>query len=283
MGVNAICRRDLLKGAALASGAFVAGGVVLTRAQATEVEWDREVDVVVVGYGGAGAAAAITAYDNGAEVLILEKMSQGGGNTIVSLGGFLNTEDPEAAYTYTRKLFDYSLAEVDEECIRVFAQECTKNAEWFAGLEEGLEVKAYGGASYKSVEGAESQVKCQMPRAGMRAGESMFAAYENAVEYERDIEVLFETPAQHLITNENGEVIGVLASQDGTPLAIKARRGVALTCGGFEYNDEYKQNFLKGYPIRACGAQGNTGDGMHGSRGWCQAVAYDWRFRAARF
>lgn len=259
---NTVSRRNLLKGAALVSGAFIAGGIKLSKAEAAEVAWDYEADVVVVGYGGAGAATAITAYDNGSEVIILEKMAQGGGNTAVCLGGFIDTEDTEAAYTYTRKLFDYSLAEVDEEVIRVFADECSNNAAWFSALEEGLEVKAYGGASYPNVEGAESQVKYQTPRAGMRGGESMFAAYENAVEYDRDIEVLFETAAQHLITNEVGEVIGVLASSGGEPVAIKARKGVALTCGGFEFDEEYKQNFLKGYPIKACGAEGNTGDGL---------------------
>ena len=36
-------------------------------------KWDYEADVVVVGYGTAGAAAAITAHDAGAEVLVLEK------------------------------------------------------------------------------------------------------------------------------------------------------------------------------------------------------------------
>lgn len=49
-------------------------------------EWDREVDVVVVGFGGAGAAAAIEAHDAGANVLILEKMPAPGGTTKISEG-----------------------------------------------------------------------------------------------------------------------------------------------------------------------------------------------------
>jgi succinate dehydrogenase/fumarate reductase flavoprotein subunit len=38
-----------------------------------------EADVVVVGYGGGGATAAITAHGSGAKVIILEKMPDGGG------------------------------------------------------------------------------------------------------------------------------------------------------------------------------------------------------------
>ena len=47
------------------------------------MEWDKEADVVIVGFGGAGAAAAITAHDLGAKVLMLEKAPEGeeGGNT----------------------------------------------------------------------------------------------------------------------------------------------------------------------------------------------------------
>jgi flavin-dependent dehydrogenase len=49
-----------------------------------------ETDVVIVGYGGAGATAAITAHDNGVNVVILEKMTEGGGNTRVSAGVLIN-------------------------------------------------------------------------------------------------------------------------------------------------------------------------------------------------
>lgn len=42
-------------------------------------KWDREADVVVVGFGGAGAATAITAHDLGAAVLMLEKAPEGVG------------------------------------------------------------------------------------------------------------------------------------------------------------------------------------------------------------
>ena len=55
--------------------------------------WDYSADVVVVGYGGAGAAAAIGAHDGGASVLILEKAPKGlaGGNTGVSGGNLHDT------------------------------------------------------------------------------------------------------------------------------------------------------------------------------------------------
>ena len=47
--------------------------------------WDREGDVVIAGYGGAGASAAITAHDAGAKVIIVESLDEGGGNTLISM------------------------------------------------------------------------------------------------------------------------------------------------------------------------------------------------------
>lgn len=65
---------SVVSGAALAP---MACGAV-EKSEIKKLKWDEETDVVVVGYGGAGAAAAIEATDNGAKVLILEKMPFGG-------------------------------------------------------------------------------------------------------------------------------------------------------------------------------------------------------------
>lgn len=64
--------------------------------------WDLEADVVVVGYGAAGAAAAITAHDAGADVLILEKAPEQfrGGTSRVSGNGVFFPTDVEKAILY---------------------------------------------------------------------------------------------------------------------------------------------------------------------------------------
>ncbi len=49
--------------------------------------WDDEADMVVVGYGGAGATFAFAAAEAGAEVLVLEKGDRGGGNSVCVAGG----------------------------------------------------------------------------------------------------------------------------------------------------------------------------------------------------
>jgi len=75
---NDLTRRSFVKGLAVAGAATAAAGM-LAGCKKNEMvslvpdKWDEEVDVVVVGFGGAGAAAAIEAHDAGAEVLVLEK------------------------------------------------------------------------------------------------------------------------------------------------------------------------------------------------------------------
>ena len=52
-----------------------------------DIHWDKEVDVIVVGFGAAGGISAITAHNAGAKVLLIEKMPHPGGISILSGGG----------------------------------------------------------------------------------------------------------------------------------------------------------------------------------------------------
>ena len=66
-------------------------------------KWDYEADVVVVGYGGAGACAAITAHDAGGKVIIMEKAPfRGGGNTSICLGQWVCPTNVQHAVEYLK-------------------------------------------------------------------------------------------------------------------------------------------------------------------------------------
>ena len=73
---------------------------------------------------------------------------------------------------------------------------------------------------------------------------------------------MWETQATHLLTHR-GEVWGVKAKQNGKEVAIKANRAVLLTCGGFEFNDWMKENYLRVNPAYFYGNPGNRGEGIH--------------------
>ena len=264
-----LTRRDLVRqglaGAAL-TGATLAGASAADAApREIPKKWDLTADVVCIGYGGAGAAAAITAHDAGAKVLILEKMPDGGGNTRVSAGGILCPGDVEQAYTYLTALYEFSHSEMDKDLVRTFAEQSVRNVEWVKSLREGTQVASYGGAGYPKVPGAKTIQKyaVQGKAKGMSgSSDNLWEVLSYAVEEKRKIPVMRETPAKRLVTNAKNEVVGVIATQNGKEISICARRGVILTCGGYEFDTKLKQSNLKGYPIQALGNPGNTGDGI---------------------
>jgi 3-oxosteroid 1-dehydrogenase len=78
---------------------------------------------------------------------------------------------------------------------------------------------------------------------------------------ERDIPLWLETGLSELVM-EGGRVVGVVAEKKGETIAIRARKGVALTAGGFEHNASMREQFMP-EPASTewtCAAVGNTGD-----------------------
>lgn len=228
-------------------------------------DWDRQTDVVVVGYGGSGAVAAIEAHDAGAEVLILESTGKGGGNTLVSFGGFLCPSDVSKAVTYITRLFDFSLSDKDDELIRVFAEEAAKNVDWVKALKADVKVHTYGTPGFPMLDGADAIKKYAIRGKNKGAtafAKNLFELLTHAVEEKRNIPVLTHTPAQRLVTNAQGAVVGVIAEQKGTKIAICVRRGVILATGGYAADPCMLSNHVKGAPIYSVGHPGNKGDGV---------------------
>ena len=96
-----------------------------------DISWNEEADVVVVGYGLAGAVAAIEGHDSGARVLILEKGEYPGGLSILAGGGVRGAHNVEAATEY---LTQTSGGRVDASLIRSFAQGLVDNEQYLRKL-----------------------------------------------------------------------------------------------------------------------------------------------------
>ena len=98
--------------------------------------WDKQADVVVVGFGAAGATAAITAQDAGAKVLMLEKAPIGeeGGNTRVAGQGYLNAYPVDQTIEYFNALCGPFT--VPREVVKAWADEVSKNNDCFPKRKE---------------------------------------------------------------------------------------------------------------------------------------------------
>ncbi len=75
------------KGAVVGVGAVAVGGTAARAASASNIEWDLEADVVVIGAGATGLPAAVSAADHGASVIVVEQHFDVGGRAIISAGG----------------------------------------------------------------------------------------------------------------------------------------------------------------------------------------------------
>jgi hypothetical protein len=106
------------------------------------VSWDAEYDVVVIGFGGAGGTAAITAADAGARVLLLEKAPYGeeGGNTKYSGQMMLSPNNREKAITYMKQLRG-DFGNQTDEIINFVVDGLMQNEEWLVSL--GASVNIY--------------------------------------------------------------------------------------------------------------------------------------------
>ena len=125
-------RRDFLK---MATSGLVGGSIVAAASpaisgaeEAPGKTWDYETDVVVVGYGGAGAIAAICAGEAGADVIVIEAAPiEGGGTTRMSGAYFLSTEDPEAAAEYLKASNHGAMS---DELIEAWAIGISRTRDW---------------------------------------------------------------------------------------------------------------------------------------------------------
>ena len=251
--------------------------------------WNNQVietDVVVVGYGGAGAAAAITAHDTGARVIILEKMPIGGGNTRLS-NGHLFTPTSREAVKYLEAL---CFGKTSREIIQAYVEGCMRINDWIKEMGGETEVSqileviypTWGIPSWPNFPGVEHTEVREV--AGGTVNEPLamplWRLLTNNVE-RRGIKVMTTTPAKELMTNQKGEVIGVVAEREGDETSIKAKKAVILTCGSFEYNEAMKDAFLPLTPLYAIGNPGNTGDGIVmvqkvGAALWHMSSFYGW-------
>jgi succinate dehydrogenase/fumarate reductase flavoprotein subunit len=236
------------------------GGAETGAAQYEPVQkWDLEAEVVVLGLGAAGLMAAITAHDQGADVLILEKAPQehAGGNTRVCGQGYWCPSDTKKAIDYQKALSDGF--PVPDDMAEAFHEHSIHVTEWLTKM--GAEMSTIPTAGeYPEFPGGAGNV-C-WAKAGQGFQRLWLLLMDNAVQ-KRKIKIRYETPAVELVRDvKTGEVRGVLAENNGNKLYVKAKKAVALCTGGFESNLEMIRDYL-GMPYAyPKGSPYNTGDGI---------------------
>ena len=229
-----------------------------------------EADVVIVGAGGAGLAAAVQANQNGSTVIVLEKMGKVGGNTILD-GGAMNAvnDRSEQAIAYNDSVewhFTQTMNGGDNQGDPVLVHTLVSNAyagvEWLMDL--GMEFQDETAGLFTVTGGL-------WPRAHkpvMPLGQGFFATYMNYIDSHEGVDVMLNTCANELMVDESGRVCGVVATgETGNTVTVKARNGVIMATGGFAASVELRSAFNTqwadlGATIKSTNHAGATGDGI---------------------
>ncbi|BCB92057.1 FAD-dependent oxidoreductase [Phytohabitans suffuscus] len=234
--------------------------------------FDRTVEVVVVGFGNAGAVAALTAADHGCEVLVLEKQraDRRRPNSRFSGGLFLCPSDVDAATHYMNQLvrLNGEVAETDPAVVRAWASATADNVRWLTG-NGGTVVQVADHGEHEFIEGFES-ISVYKPDMGEHPGGTGargwgYGLYEflQGLARERPIDIRYGASAQWLLEDAAGRVTGVrVRDPSGRTTDVGASRGVVLACGGFEFDPSMKLTYLKAFPTHFYGNPENTGDGV---------------------
>jgi len=279
---TALTRRNFIKTLGASSGALAVAGLSATTARAAAPvpdKWEMEADVVVAGFGGAGACAAIEAAAKGASVILLDKAQVPGGSTRLS-GGIVYAagtklqkqaginDTPEAMFKY---LMACGQGRAVPELVRLAAERSAENVAWLESLGAVFppDLLAMSGME------AEPEYAAVTPptKRGHRVkgtGSALFEVLNNAVKAQRIIRVVMATRVTRPITrpapaNGHCEVLGVKALRGRREISIRANRAVVLSTGGIMSGTE-SLPWLKDYSpdVALCvpaGALSATGDG----------------------
>lgn len=239
------------------------------------VDWYQDsYDVIVIGFGLAGATSAITSADLGAKVLLTEKAPEGheGGNSKyagqVIISPLESSHDDFIAY-YTALANNYPDA-ASPEMIEALFQKACKNEQWltdrFTDLGKEPDLRPFGTngswSEWPELPGAFNATRIFSP--GMAFSGCLFYLAEDNVFARADkIDVWYESPAKHLIQNPlTKEILGVQIEKDGQLINVRANAGVIMCCGGFQDSVEKMANYLHAPYTTNQGGEYNTGDGI---------------------
>ena len=224
-----------------------------TAVPTAESQIKTEADVIVIGAGLSGLSASVRAAEQGAEVILLEKMAYAGGNCILSTGilqaagtrlqAQAGIEDsPEQ---YAQDMAQGASADRDPVQRELVSALSGETLDWL--VDNGVEfsdkvTQGVGSTAYRAHQ--------SMPDANELVSGLVDAASQKGVM------IQYDTPVLSLMTDDQGKVTGVVANQKGQPVEYTAK-AVIIASGGFGgspemlskyWGDEYAKMTYAGSP-----------------------------------
>jgi hypothetical protein len=257
----ALSRRSFLsKGAAAGVGAAALTGATATEAKA-EIKWDHTADVVVIGAGVSGLAAAITARDHNVSVIAVEenydiggrgilsggRLHLGGGNPMQQKHGIKDT--PDQVYADWVRFDANSARYSDRDLVRVFADEnlatydfLVANGVEFIDRMIGPEAASTIPRTFVTVEW---HVPSELIAPGRNRNGSGLVRRLEASARKKGAQIFLRHKMTKIIREQDNSrrVIGITAMNGSNAVNIQARKGVIIASGGHTGNVNFRRTF----------------------------------------
>ena len=248
------------------TGAAAAAGVSLPASAAVEPKSKiarEEWDVVVVGAGFAGLCAALEAKEQGAKVLLIEKMGRPDCTSAYSSGWIAATktryqdkDDDDSKELYFKEMMEVSGGRSDPALIRAYAEIAGESVDWLG--DHGMTYKIWK-------QHAPERMRCHIVPAvnGLTGGAHMVKVMLEALE-KAGVPVRYNTKAVELVTDECFNVLGVSCIEKHRRVELMTKGGVILATGGFAGNNAMVGQYIGPWASRMVvrGAPWATGENI---------------------
>ena len=297
-----VSRRHFIMGTAMA-GALTALGLAGCAPKASgadelpqtgttqDMNWDEECEVLVVGSGYAGLAAAIEAKTAGADVKIIEKTNRVGGNSAFAAGDMAvygsKVQEREGITdsidAFVNDMLVAGLYLNDEEKCRLIAEKSNETWEWSVEMGATWD-QDENGEPYLYPYGGHSIMRtiCQ----GAGGGSNVTGPLSERLG-EMGVTVETERMLVELVQNGEGRVVGAVVRdgamdndvESGKAVSIRATKAVVLATGGFGRDLEFRmaQDPRLDETVDCTNQEGATAEALKASiKAGAMAVHTDW-------
>ena len=252
----------------------------------SEIKWNADYDVLVLGFGGAGGSAARFAADNGAKVLLVDAAPYGheGGNTRYSAQHVAMAHDKQKIQEYFDQLaatYEYS-----KTTMNTYLEGLVNMPKYFKkyfGIDPFVWSRDFKPGDHL----AHKTHLCEYPE--FKSSETFdFTLVHNqdfdaglwkqirkeVMKRDKQINIWLKSRAMELIQNPHtNQIEGALIERNHKEYYIHAKNGVVVATGGFENNPAMQQDYLHVTQLTPLGTLYNCGDGIKmtqdvGARMW---------------
>lgn len=229
----------------------------------------KDFDVVVVGAGGGGMAAATRAAELGLKTVILEQHSTTGGTTVFTeglfaIGSHLQKEagknPPDLGYDLFTQAMDYHHWYADGGLFRAYINESANDIDWMESV--GIKFKGVGTMCNNEYNTWHQYDYQEGELSGKPYIEEWTAALQNA-----GAELVLESEGVNVVKADDGRITGIIAKEGKKYIQYNAAKGVILATGGYSDNPDMMREFGKNPDrIQPMGAGDRNGFGINAAR-----------------